>query len=154
MIKDKDLQIDNLLISTLTGEYVKADWLVIKHITDGNVQSVYDDRSVYEPIPLTEEILIKAGFNTFDHTCLHTGFNKCFVKIDQHKYPRSGFALDYYDGTFKLLYLAHQQDASNLKAPYTDECYNYVEREAELKYVHQLQNLYYALTGEELEINL
>ncbi len=31
---------------------------------------------------------------------------------------------------------------------------DYEDRAIEIKYLHQLQNLYFALTGEELEINL
>tara|TARA_R110000772_G_C13310212_1_gene439988 strand:- start:29118 stop:29438 length:321 start_codon:yes stop_codon:yes gene_type:complete len=72
-----------------------------------------NDRRKYQPIPLTEEWLVKFGFKFRDETdCWHLNYltiNKNFVMmdIDMHVY---------------------------------------------FDYVHQLQNLYYALTNKELII--
>lgn len=76
------------------------------------------------PIPLTPEILEKAGF----------------------KEDRTGFALpDIMSLSFSVTkdfgYMACWGDKS-LHLPY------------DVKYLHQLQNLYFALTGEELQIEL
>jgi hypothetical protein len=63
MITAQDVRVGNWLKSHLTGEYVKVDWLVIKHLLDGNIQSVYQPSiPVYEPVVLTPEILERAGF--------------------------------------------------------------------------------------------
>jgi hypothetical protein len=71
-----------------------------------------------EPIPLTEEWLLKFGFVYHDDDGIIT-YSRDNIVIFQR------YRLDFY---FEL---------SNYK-------------DAELEYVHQLQNLYYALTGEEL----
>tara|TARA_R110002167_G_scaffold331706_1_gene538369 strand:+ start:16534 stop:16917 length:384 start_codon:yes stop_codon:yes gene_type:complete len=70
-----------------------------------------------KPIPLTEEWLLKFGFEKyeFDHKENQYRFKERLLVI------RKGFFCDY--GT-----------------------------SVELKHVHQLQNLYYALTGEELTL--
>lgn len=73
-----------------------------------------------EPIPLTEEILLKAGFEKRQDT-MWTIYNKSWISL----YKMMGGK--YYE----------------VEDTYTS-----------LKYVHSLQNLYFALTGEELEIDL
>jgi hypothetical protein len=81
----------------------------------------------YEPIPLTPEILEKAGFkkgepfyisheDTFYLGDRYFWVQHCFCHKTSHE---SAIVLAWW-----------------------------------VKYVHQLQNLYFALTGEELEINL
>ena len=80
-----------------------------------------------EGIPLTEEWLLKFGFeneglhgNRFVHNKLIGDGNRFIIETD-----------------FILLYP---------KINFDDCCWS------EFKYVHQLQNLYFALTGNELEI--
>ena len=70
----------------------------------------------FQPIPLTEEWLLKFGFETKD---------KVFWDVGNFRVGQ-----DRWGG------------------------YDYVNRrvDIDLKYVHQLQNLYFALTGEELTI--
>jgi hypothetical protein len=75
-----------------------------------------------EPIPLTEEWLLKFGFESFH-------------KRDFKK-----------KGLFITTYFATPQTLVD------DEFGN--KRVLELKYVHQLQNLYFALTNQELEIKI
>jgi len=76
-----------------------------------------------EPIPLTEEILLKCGFVNIESKTVDIlkffggGITVCYDKVDKYYY-------------IKL--------HSNI----------------ELKHLHQLQNLYFALTGEELKIEL
>lgn len=74
------------------------------------------DNHYYQPIPITEEWLVKLGFINWD-------INAWINKISLHKQ----------DG----VYWHH----------------SYSGHEICLEYVHQLQNLYFALTGEELQIN-
>lgn len=88
-----------------------------------------------EPIPLTEEILLKCGFEkTGDYG-------------DQIYYePKNRGNRNYY------ICFDHDEIcfgfASN--GSYTDLLYD----DANLQHLHQLQNLYFALTGEELNVDL
>ena len=82
----------------------------------------------YRPIPLTEEWLVKFGFD------------KCTNNIDTW-FINSIFL------PFKLTYTANK---NKLIPDYMGTNLRY----AKVNYVHQLQNLYFALTGEELQIKL
>jgi hypothetical protein len=85
-----------------------------------------------KPVPLTEEILLKCGFELgsngwyslesclFDFNCLDISINQEFAAIE-----------------YGSRYDTH---ACNLTG--------------NIRYLHQIQNLYFALTNEELEINL
>lgn len=78
----------------------------------------------YEPIHLTEEILLKCGF---DRIC--NNFEYDWLLIHTHL------------STGEFHFLLNESKSGKLKV-------------TNLKYVHQLQNLYFALTNEELTINL
>ena len=88
------------------------------------------------PIPLTEEWLLKFGFDNIDTTNIYV---KSMHKI----------------GAEKLKSLAVYIDENNYTVAIVDY-YTGVEKTGLLhldyKYVHQLQNLYFALTGEELTV--
>lgn len=75
----------------------------------------------YEPIPLTEEILLKCGFE----------YNK------------------HYDS-----YVKETDRASEFIIRAKDFVMCDIDLIVKLKHLHQLQNLYFALTGEELNIEL
>lgn len=80
-----------------------------------------------EPIPLTPELLERCGFEPYEKVGLmHKG-----------------------DNFIGLLYLNRKMYINTLTA--TDS-YNNIE--IGCYYLHQLQNLYYVLTGEELNIQL
>lgn len=83
--------------------------------------------SQLKPIPLTEEWLLKMGFEK---------------RIDR-KYER--FSV----GKFELEYYSHSDDV-------IDGFYFYCEHvksgDVKIPHIHQLQNLYFAITGEELTI--
>lgn len=92
------------------------------------VASIYIGQSTLEyadPIPLTPEILEKAGF---EWSIYHQAFHKENFEFDINECFPKGYSLS----TFKRRFLIVSK----------------------IKYLHQLQNLYYALTGEELEIKL
>lgn len=77
-----------------------------------------------EPIPLTPEILEKAGFMW---SIYHQAFHK------------EGFPFDVNEGNEWFTLYTFK------KSTHITSC---------LKYLHQLQNLFFALTGEELKIEL
>jgi hypothetical protein len=81
-----------------------------------------------QPIPITPEILVDAGFYLVNH--IH-GYS--FHAMDRKsKKDKDKPSIDIYDN--KTLFCSH----------WVNHC----------QYVHQLQNLYFALTGEELNIQL
>jgi hypothetical protein len=98
-----------------TEKYVSV-LLIIPHgliveNSDGNY-AIPSDK--LKPIPLTEEWLLKFGFDKIDFQFIKNGI-KLFPIRDL-----------YYRGNFPI--------------------------KSDIKYVHQLQNLFFALTGEELTI--
>jgi hypothetical protein len=117
-MKATELRIGNWVQSV----YFHANKQYIQVYPQAFMQIARDNPSLevnsWEPIPLTEEWLLKFGFET----------------NDVRYWQISSFRLHinrYGEWIFKV------------------ETF-----EKEIKYVHQLQNLYFALTGEELEIKL
>jgi len=112
MIKSNELRIGNSILQD--GELV--------FVTPWRLGLIELDSVVYEPIPLTEEWLIKFGF-----------FEK--YKSTSNRWNIGGFELH-----------DCEDDDGQLQGVFL---YDF---RLEVKYVHQLQNLYFALTGKELEI--
>lgn len=96
------------------------------------------DRSKYpleagwkaEPIPLTEEWLKRFGFEKFENSSICCTFHKGFNEVT-HDYLFQVTWMKKRDGTLDDVF--------------------YRNARHKIEYVHQLQNLYHALTGEELE---
>ena len=89
--------------------------------------AVFED-DVFTPIPLTEEWLLKFGFNK-EYQKGYIGIDVCnsdFVLTEPLKM-----------GEWQTNYTFQFETGS-------------VPKFKEIKYVHQLQNIYFALTGEEL----
>jgi hypothetical protein len=82
---------------------------------------------IYKPIPLTEEWLLKFGFKSDD--------------ISWEYSKRLGNFYIMYDIEINSIYI---NDGSR---------YDGADIPKEIKHVHQLQNLYFALTGQELTLN-
>lgn len=91
---------------------------------NGSFTSIDD----FNPIPLTEEILIKVGFNYADD-------ENYFLQLPVF-------------GMFK--FMLHSDKSDNFEIV----TFSIKDVSKEVRSVHQLQNLYYTLTGEELEIKL
>ena len=83
-----------------------------------DLRCIFKDYIQAEPIPLTEEWLLKFGFTRTSGWDDYEGWIKDDVEIECNIYT-----------------------------------FNYVNCiDKEIKYIHQLQNLYFALTNKELEI--
>lgn len=97
-------------------------------ITAKEILDFYDDplNDYYKPIPLTEEWLLKFGFKSDD--------------ISWEYSKRFGNLYIMYDIKINSIYI---HDGSR---------YDGADIPNEIKHVHQLQNLYFALTGEELTL--
>jgi hypothetical protein len=135
-----------------------GNWVKLGDI-NGKVKSIYsshfqvdDERSVslgnslqinFKPIPLTEEILLKCGFEkVITKGDFDAGFD------DEVTY-----GLEYK----REFYLSYCDDFSvgifSSKKASNDELGICIPIES-ARYLHQLQNLFFTLTGEELEIKL
>jgi len=107
------------------GNLVKLESGEIVPIRGGGIAAIESGYLKVEPIPLIEEWLVKAGFELLDGI-----------------YYKSMFA-----------YGGDQCDDFELQIFNNDENYfavSTMETYIPIEYVHQLQNLYFALTGEEL----
>lgn len=85
---------------------------------------IQDDIKNIEPIPLTEEWLIKFGFRPNKHGYIFDTFR---VK---------NLVTGFFYGYIPVFLDGEEEDIEDVQ----------------IKYVHQLQNLYFALTGKELTI--
>jgi hypothetical protein len=91
------------------------------------------------PIPLTAEVLLKCGFDTWDRK-LSTEYSK-EVGNDGFKFK---FIHNKEYNSNQLFLIGNGAYDDLGETDLTENC----------KYLNQLQNLYYALTGTELEIKL
>jgi hypothetical protein len=125
-MKANELRIGNL---TYRIEVKNKNNTVIDDITIYDmerIQEVHDKTFTYEPILLTEEWLLKFGFiSDIDKT------DNYFVKL---KYGKFIFQSDLSVNFTKVYLRLNNSDVI-------------------IKYVHQLQNLYFALTNKELQYN-
>jgi hypothetical protein len=118
-MKASELRIGNSIMQD--DDFVFVTWWRLELMENNKIE--------YKPIPLTEEWLLKLGFDKLEND-IPTYF-KCFGNLIE----------DDYEYSFNI---------------YVDSEQNYFitvfGRKIIIKHVHQLQNLYHALTGEELTI--
>lgn len=87
-----------------------------------------------DPVEITKEWLLKLGFKKRNI--------KWFDKsISKNIYEYKGYCVEFIDENYKVLFELKLNDIVRQS--------NYI---ANIKHVHQLQNLYYALTEQELKI--
>ena len=130
MIQPQELRIDNL-ISDINGnlclvKIIREDLIIAKY---HGVGSCIGDKEQFKPVELTEEILLKLGFNEVEgeRWCdMHEEFEECNY---------------YYLSAFKIYYNPETDRFED------DSLYHF---NVNLKYVHQLQNIYFCLCGKEL----
>jgi hypothetical protein len=132
MIKANELRIGNYLYFLYeNNEGVitkKATWIISDHIS--NISKMDDADDFFEYIPLTPEILEKCG--------LKLGYG------DRWYLETSDVNILEFDGI----------DEEGILQPYMYYTGANISDQAKPKYLHQFQNLIFALTGEELTINL
>lgn len=131
MVKAIDIRIGNWIILNTednkkegTNNYVRVAGLEKNRIKPENADGLYDE-AIFDPIPLTREILLKAGFE-------QDGKRNVYNKI-----PAIGFNYDL--NTFKvMIYHPGNTLAQRLLT--------------DIRHVHQLQNFFYCLIGYDLVI--
>jgi hypothetical protein len=102
------------------GNYLLHDGYFIKSYSVDGFINVIKNIDNYEPIPLTEEWLLKFGLNSSDYITLDK--EECIL-IDIHQ---------------NTVWIGNKKAFQYAVGVY-------------IKHVHQLQNLYYALTQKELK---
>lgn len=113
------------------GNYYSNNGSVCR-VTPIIIQEVYEsERSWCKPIQLTEEWLVKAGFEKEEE--YEFGVLICYRYILETRKTNCVFTSNY--STEECIYV------------------NYNQGGVDIEYVHQLQNLYFALTGTELTFN-
>jgi hypothetical protein len=117
------------------GNYVNIEGDVVK-VKEIYEKSIHYANSEYEsfatedfiqPIELTEEILVKIGFEKF---------------VKSFRMELSGCRLDYFIDKTLYIYKKHTN------------CCLIKDLEIKCEYIHQLQNSFFLLTGKELEVEL
>ena len=129
MTNINDLRINNIL--EYSGDYFKVKSISNSIVgADRNKGIVEFKPSELKPIPISEEILLKVGFRKSSSlTPLWTGPDPMLIW-------RTEYESDLLDNYFEFRFgITHSYQA---------------KRQVRLDYLHQLQNLYFALTGSEL----
>ena len=132
MIESKELRIGNLIYNPVQKINLVVDGGLIA--TESMREKAVKDYKGFEPIPLTEEWLDKFGFEEYSKH-INGDFELC-IKSDK---PSHHIVVRIYRGGFSVF--------NHSECDFTQ--IQFINR---VKHVHQLQNLYFALTGEELKI--
>lgn len=131
MLKANELRIGNWL-NVLHPHTKEWKYERVKSETILNFEKHSDHNLIkenFKPIPLTEDILLKCGFSVITENSAGK----------RYAYVVNGI---------------YSSDLSFTYWTTTKEKGKFFRGDLQLKSLHQLQNLYFALTGEELTINL
>lgn len=148
-IRKNELRIGNWVLHEPKNARVETE--VDAHDLE-NLQFYHDKYGhEYEPIPLTESWMVKFGFDTYDSEIDYIEWGKlisCDFQIQAINTWYDAEDSDDNGDVFRIisdgfyerdkLYFAYDLGSLNVRR--------------RIKYVHQLQNLYFALTGEELTV--
>lgn len=126
IMKATELRIGNYIEKSLKSGQGRS---VIDKVTFTNLQRIFEESGSmnFNPIQLTEELLIKCGWGKGEYDSEYTDN----VSLKQEVLS--------YNVNSQMFCIETNCDVIEIK---------------HIQYLHQLQNLYFALTGQELEINL
>jgi hypothetical protein len=135
MINPKQCMVGNYFQDSLSGEKLILDEITRNDANDLVLGLVVIDRDKYPlsngwqavPIPLTRELLFLCGFELQKGLLAHRYFKKDDLELER---SAEGF----------------------LRIMVTQFCT--FRFETEYKFLHEIQNLYFSLTGKELEVPL
>ena len=132
-MKANELRIGNWINISFRNHDRKGDYQIVASQILDLFSNGEKSSFIYKPIPLTEEWLLKFGFEQ------QIGF----IKFIGEPYQKDSFEVALNDvGKWYCYY-------RNFVKGKVDD---FVLLKNDLKHVHQLQNLFYALCGEELTI--
>jgi len=135
MIDPKELRIGNLTDKGIVFGICHQDGVQMIHILNNKFASISETYIIKDinPIELTEEWLFEFGFKK-GNKCYENGVS--IELLDTDFYLRPSFLGGFYWG-FNLSDEKLDCELNNVQS---------------IKYIHQLQNLYFAITGKELTI--
>lgn len=145
-MKSQELRIDSALYFKGTTDIAFVQLIHGNHFDCRDEYGIFTPNGKYEPIPLTEEMLLKCGFE------------KVSFENKAKSYKHYCFAIPYLRGGE----IEYVQRIVILISPINDKfmiavesqrnesciCLNYVNS------IHHLQNIFHNITGKELEITL
>ena len=131
-----ELRIGNLVqIVKYWKDFYDENYFIPKEINLDDLRAINNFKDIAKPIPLTEEWLLKFGFEINDDLG-----DEIYYQIPEEK-NGYGICFDHNDITF---YKYYGNGAENVHTLIYDEKH--------LQSVHQLQNLYFSLTNTELKL--
>ena len=134
-----ELRIGNIIYFSFIREKVEVVGIALKDNelyiqTKLNNTYFFESPAKYKPIPLTEEWLLKFGFEKTDD----------YGDIQYYALKNSGK---------RHYYVCFNHDDISFGLCVFGNCTSLIYDDVFLQHIHQLQNLYFALTGEELNEN-
>ena len=129
-MKVEELRIGNWVMPSVDDIPYRVSTIARNYVYVELMTEITQGIKEIKPIPLTEEWLYNFGFE------LDNGFTTYIIKIFK------GYLIVALDGSWGV----YKDEYSNR----TGSSYN---NKIKIEYVHQLQNLYFTLTGEDLIIN-
>lgn len=134
-MKGNDLRIGNWV--KVNDPIFGVNTYKVATIRDNGIITLNDNISCLvdniEPIELTEDVLLKIGFEKI---------SDCYVLQNEY------ICLAYYKDSFK------QELVAGVKRKGKCLCHINELKNYDIKYLHELQNAYYIVTNEELEVEL
>ena len=131
-MKANELRIGKLIHNPVQNIDLRVTVDLLSRINYDCFNTQMNPKDKFQPIPLTEEWLLKLGFNK--------DYKNGWIGIDVES--ESGMTIDFV--------LAEPLNMGEWQKYYAFVYDSY--RFTKLEYVHELQNLYFALTNEELTI--
>jgi len=133
-MKPSDLRIGNWITYEVGHKDGKKNKIQCQ-VKPNEIEDLFENKGffIYEPIPLTEEWLQKFGFIVDNELWHKKEFDILWTILIRLQ-----------DGAIELQSIIDEQ---------VNEEVEILILPSKVKYVHQLQNLYHSLTGEELKVN-
>jgi len=145
-VRINELRVGNLLKDPILKIEVTAKLLLAFEENEGYI-------NLYRPIPLSEERLLKFGFEVKPISKWNgndADYRPENVSTEQRDFVLDSFILRYEIFTFNNV--SEITTYCGINSSWYPKVYFDSVPLYRLKYIHQLQNLYFALTGEELTI--
>lgn len=146
------------------GNYLKKDGVIVK-IDARSIFDIWNESKVYEPIPITEENILRLrrvqseDFQPLEFSMTPPGkrqtennFWSNWMNDDYRLHLSPSYDYEKLDGRFikskqiKFWFCWYQSNGQWF-LPIKN-----IRGKNQLKYIHQLQNLFFALSGEELKL--